>query len=211
MVEGFDIVHFARGNVDKTRDVAAQVDQGMQLDGALAAAKTRPREQRQAEIDGRGIEGVDCLFEVDTQGFARIELPGPSNEDGREIAVDAPVAFLIGLGQRVAGDRAANACVVQLGLQRVQTDFDVAQAGPVGQLSKGHAEKLIEAGKPARPIVASILVNAAVEIAPRQERHELRDEILPGVHRQVLSTVWRGKDYRDPADPVEIDAGRNPS
>ena len=211
MVESLDIVHFSAGNVDKTGDVAAQVDQGVQLDGSLASAKARPREERQTEIDGRGIEGVDRLFQIDAQGVARIEFAGPGNEDGGEVGVDAPVAILIGFGQRVACDLAANADVIQLGLQGVQTDFDVAQAVPVGQLSKGHAQELIEAGELARAIVASVLADAAVEIALRQEGHELGEQKLPGVHRQVLSTVWRGKDYQDSARQVEIDAGKKPS
>ena len=102
VVERFDIGHFARGNVDETGDVAAQVDQGVQLDGPLAAAKTRPREQGQAEIDGRGIEGVDRLLQSDTQGVARVQGACAADEDAGEIGVDAPVAVLVGLGQGVA-------------------------------------------------------------------------------------------------------------
>jgi hypothetical protein len=63
--------------------------------------------------------------------------------------------------------------VIQFGLQRVQTDFDVAQTRPVSQLGKSHAQKLIEAGKPASAIIASVLADAAVEIAFRKEGHEL--------------------------------------
>jgi hypothetical protein len=44
MIEGFDIVHFPVGNVDKTGDIAAQIDQGMELDSRLASAELRPRE-----------------------------------------------------------------------------------------------------------------------------------------------------------------------
>jgi hypothetical protein len=31
------------------------------------------------------------------------------------------------------------------------------------------------------------------------------------VHRQALSTVFRGKDYQNSADQVEIDPGAKPS
>jgi hypothetical protein len=98
--------------------------------------------------------------------------------------------------------------MVQLGFQGLQTDFDVAQAGSVSQLRKGHAQKLIEARKPARAIVASVFADAAVEIAPRKEGHELGEHERPCVHCQVLSTGYRGKDYRDSAERIEIDAGK---
>jgi len=97
--------------------------------------------------------------------------------------------------------------MVQLGLQRVQTDFDVSQTHSVGQLSKSHAEKLIEAREPANAIIAAVFENAAFQLSLRQEGHELGEEKLPGMHCQVLSTDWRGKDYQDLPDQVEIDAG----
>jgi hypothetical protein len=64
--------------------------------------------------------------------------------------------------------------VIQLGFHGVQADFDVAQAGPVGQLRKGHAQELIEARKLAGAVVASVSAHAAVEFALGQEGHELR-------------------------------------
>src|ERR1044072_8938642 len=113
MVESLDIVHFSAGNKDKTGNVAAQVDQRVQFDGSLAPTKSCPRKKCQTEIDGRRIEGIDRLLEIDAQGIAGIEFSGTSNQDGGEIGVDAPVPVLVGLGQSVAGNIAANAHVVQ--------------------------------------------------------------------------------------------------
>ena len=81
----------------------------------------------------------------------------------------------------------------------IQTGFDIAEAVPIGQLSESHAEKLIEAGEVPDAIVSFVLADAAVEIAPRQGVHELREEILLRVHNQVLSTVFRGKAYGIPS------------
>ena len=71
LVEHVHIVHFPVGNVDKTGDVAAQVDQRVQLDGALAPAKLGPREQAQAQVDGRGVEGVGGLLQFDGEAVRR--------------------------------------------------------------------------------------------------------------------------------------------
>lgn len=46
------------------RDAALQVHQGMDLDGTLGGAEARPREGVQAQVDGRGIERVDRVVEL---------------------------------------------------------------------------------------------------------------------------------------------------
>ena len=73
------------------------------------------------------------------------------DEDESQLEVDAPVARLVGIGQRRASD-CPNAHVVKLaGLSR-QTHFDIAQAFAVGQLRKGHDAKLLGATEAARHI-----------------------------------------------------------
>lgn len=44
MIEGVDIVGFSVRYADKTRNIATQVDHGMQLDGTFAPTKFRPGE-----------------------------------------------------------------------------------------------------------------------------------------------------------------------
>ena len=50
----------------------------------------------------------------------------------REVGVDAPVVRLVGVSQGGTRDFAAKPDVVELGLDRAQTDFDVAQAFAIG-------------------------------------------------------------------------------
>lgn len=204
-VERVDIVHFPAGNVDKTGNVAAQIDQGVKLDGRLAFAKAGPGEELQTEIDRCRIEGVNCLVEIDGQGFARIEFAGVGNEDGSEIGIDAPVSGLVGLGQSIAGNRSADAHVIQFGLDGIEAGFDIAQAGPEGQLCKSQAEELIVTGEFAHPIIAAEFADALIEIALGQEIHELREQKRAGVHCQVLSGVYSGKVYGNAAGQAEID------
>ena len=102
LVEGFDIVGFAVRAVDKTRDIAVQIDQRVQFDGSLASAKLGPGKQRKTKIDGRRIEGVGRLIEIDGEGIVGIEFPGMGDEDVSEVAVDAPIAPLVGIGQGTA-------------------------------------------------------------------------------------------------------------
>src|SRR5271163_3307675 len=183
----------------------------MELDGCFSAPELCPREEGQAKIDGRGIEGVNRLFQVDSQRIFDVQFSGVCNEDLSKVGVNAPVAILVGLGQSVACDTATKAKVIKFGFHRIQAGFDIAQTVSTGQLSKCHAEKLIETRELPDTIIALVLADAAIEIALRQRIHELREEILPDVHRQVLSTGICGKVYEFPRGKVEIDADGNSS
>ncbi len=46
--------------------------------------------------------------------------------------------------------------VVELVLLCTQTGFDISQTFPVGQLSEGHTEELIQTGKALYPVVAMV-------------------------------------------------------
>ncbi len=127
-VQGAHVGHRTAGNMHKTRDIAAQVDQRVELDGALVATELRPGKQRKTQVDGGGIEGVDGLLQGYVEVFVDIQPSGLADEDGREVGVDAPVASLVGLGQRVAGHGRPEAGMVELVAHRPQTRLDVAQA-----------------------------------------------------------------------------------
>jgi hypothetical protein len=60
--------------MQKRRDIAAQVDLRVQLDGCLGALKVSPRKQCQAQIDGGGVERVGRVLEVSTERLASVEL-----------------------------------------------------------------------------------------------------------------------------------------
>ena len=91
-VQDIDVVQFAVADVQERRDVAAQIQQRVQLDGRLGRAKRCPRKHRQAQVDGAGIQSVDRLFQIDTKGFLGIKTTGDANERLGKVGVDAPVA-----------------------------------------------------------------------------------------------------------------------
>ena len=91
-----------------------------------------------------------------------------------QIGVDAPVAFLVGPGQRIASDRGTESGVIELVLNRLQAGLDVAKTLPEGQLGKGHTQKLIPTGEPTHSVLPSVATRATVELMRRQEVHQLR-------------------------------------
>ena len=166
-VEHGHSVHFPVGNMHKTRNVAAEVQERMQLDGSLAAAKLGPGEQAQAPVDRRGVERVDRLLKIDGQRFLFVQLPRPANQHLREIGIDSPIVGAIRIGQRAARNLATKTRVIQLRSQSAKAGLDVPQAFSKGKLREPQAQKLIATRKASLPMIASILADTSVELAPR--------------------------------------------
>lgn len=151
------------GNMHKTRDIPAEVDQGVQFDGALVPAELRPGKDGKAQIDGCRIEGVDRLLQRHAKAVLTIETPGDADEFGRKVGVDSPIARLVGIGQRTARNSSANARMIQFGTERAQAGDDVAKTLALGQLREGHTKQLVPAGEGARTPVAVVTTNAVAK------------------------------------------------
>lgn len=65
----------------------------MQLDRPFGSPKLRPRKQRQAQVDGGGVQGIDRGVEVEPELVAQVEFFGSLNENLCEVAIDGAVAM----------------------------------------------------------------------------------------------------------------------
>ena len=99
-------MHAARGDEQHSGDIAAQVEQRVQLHRRLALAELGPGEQGQAQIDHCRVQGVHRLVQLDAEGLGRVERAGRRDQPLGEVGSDPPVAHLVGVGQRVPRDRA---------------------------------------------------------------------------------------------------------
>lgn len=173
LVEDGDIVDGSFGNADKTRDIAPQVHQGMQFDRSLASAKVCPREEGKAEVDSCRIQDVGRLFEFEAELFVGVKVSGNMNQPMSKIRINSPIPFLVGIGQGASGDVALDAGMIEFWFHGSKTGLDVSETFSIGELSEGHAEKLIETREGSDTILASIVPNTFVEFVSWQEIHEL--------------------------------------
>ena len=90
-----------------------------------------------------------------------------------EIGVDAPVADLVGVSQRVARDPAPESHVVELGRPGTKIGLYVAKALPIGQQGEGQAEELGQTGEAFHFVMAAIAGHAFSELGKQQEIHDL--------------------------------------
>ena len=183
LVQRVDLVGLAIGDVDESGDRAPQVQQGVQPHRCLGTAKRGPRKHRQAQIDGRRIEGVDRGIQLDGQGLVGIQRTRYANQMLGQVGIDLPRACGVRIGQRVARNRgAAKTHVVQPCGLSAQIDLDVAQRLAVGQLGEGHGEELVQASEVLNFVVAAMIGYAAAKGTQGQMRHELRKHELALVH-----------------------------
>ena len=58
--------------------------------------------ERQAQVDGRGIECVRGIVQVDGEALVDIETARNPDQGLDEVRIEAPVAYLVGVGQGIA-------------------------------------------------------------------------------------------------------------
>ena len=68
-----------------------------------------------------------------------------ANEELSKIGVDLPGTHLIGMGESVARDPAADAHMVELLLGGSEANLDISEAFAMSELGKGQVEKLVAA------------------------------------------------------------------
>ena len=60
-------MQLAFADMIECRNIAAQIQGCMKFDGRFGLAEVGPRENRQTQVDGRGVEGIDGLVEFDAE------------------------------------------------------------------------------------------------------------------------------------------------
>ena len=181
-IQHVDLVCLAVRDMDEGGDVAAQVEQGVQLYRSLGSTKWRPWKQRQAQVYGRRIQCINGAVQIDTEAVVAIQLARTSDEQGGQVLPYVPVASFVGIGQRRTFDWRAKAHAVQLRLIGQQAGFDVAQTLAVSQLREGHGAELLRATQTAHSGIAAITRHDARKAGPRNELHNLCEQRLAHVH-----------------------------
>ena len=188
LVQHVDLVGLAIGDVNKTENIAVQVQQRMHPNSGFGRAKRCPRVQRQAQIDGGGVEGENRCIQIDTQRLLGVQRPSHANQMLRKVGINLPRLCGVRMGKRVARNcLAAKSHVVQPFGLGAQVHFDVAQGLAVGQLRKRHGQELIQTREIFDLVFAAMRGYTAAKGAQWQEGHELGKHELALVH----GSPWR--------------------
>jgi hypothetical protein len=209
-VEDIDLVPLAVADVSEAGDAAPQVEQGMHLHRLLGGTERRPREHRLAQVDDLGIQGIRGVGQIDTKGFVGAKLARNSVEALREVGMDAPVVYRVGVGRGVPLYGAAKTHVIQLGHLTAQAGFNVAKTLPIGQLRRGYARILVEAGEVLDFVFPVVTSDTAAKSGQWQMRHDLRKKEFARVHWRRQQPGWRTRNATSDAQ-IETSFGHGRS
>src|ERR1035437_8151816 len=193
-VEDLDVVHLAGGDMDENGNGASQIDNRVRLDGRLGRAEVRPRKQTQTQVDSGGIHGIEGFLDAQSNIFALIEFDGGCNQSMTERFKQSPIAAFVGVGQRGAGDLAANPDVVELGTLRIETSHQIAQTFPTCQLGIRDAEEMCPRRKVTDAMVRGISIDEMLEMTEGDEVQQLRKHRPATIHDLASFANKNGKD-----------------
>jgi hypothetical protein len=137
------------------------------------------------------VQRVDRVGQLQTEVLVSVESPGLGNESDRQIPPEPPVARFVGVGQRRAGNRFAEAEMVErLGLG-IQTGLDIAQPFSPSQLCKDHGRELLTTSEVANAIVRMVTLRTAVQCLAVHLIEHLRENKAARVHKPTASRTAR--------------------
>ena len=183
LVEEVDIVDTARRDNDDGGKVALEGQQGVEFDGGLALPKRGPRKQREAQVNGGGVQRISGGLEFKAERFIGVKRGRLLDEDVGEVGKDTPVPLFIGHRQRVAGGGLADAGVIEFWAEGRQAGFDVAQAFAPRQLGECQHEELFVSGQLADAEVAVVTGDTLVELVFGEEVQKLGEDGATFVHK----------------------------
>jgi hypothetical protein len=183
-VQHIDLVHLAVADVVEGVNRAPEVQQGVQLDGCLGYAKRRPLQQAQEQIDGGGIQCVDCVLEIESQVLVQIKFASALDQYCGQVGPDSPVARLVGIGQGGAVNAVTKSHGVKLARVGSKSHFDVLKTFSPRHLCKSHDSKLLGASQAPHARVATIARHDSGIACLLNELHDLSIQGLADIHRK---------------------------
>jgi hypothetical protein len=78
--------------------------------------------------------------------------------------------------------------VIELGLLRAETSFDVVQAAAIGQLREHQAKELIPTGEVFYVTIALVAIDAKLKVISREEIQKLSENAAAQIH--LLPPAW---------------------
>jgi len=182
IVEPAHVVLAGGGDEDAGGNGSPQVDLRVHLDPGLGCPEIRPREERQGEIDGRGVQCVNRVVDVEPEILPSVERTGFAHEGLGQILPEPPVARFVGIGQSRFGQRLPEAQMVAGMGPCIQAVDNIPQSFPPRQLSKRHADELLATTEMAHAGLGIVALHQAGERLAVDEVEDLGKDIAAGIH-----------------------------
>lgn len=180
-IQNIDIVCASVSYVNKRRYSAFQVHNCVNFNSCLVLAKLCPWEQRQTQVNGRGVQRFHRFGEL---VFA-IKLLGLGDQYHSQVMINLPGAIGIGIRQGAEWYVGFDSHMITTRTQGIEGGSEVSEAIPEGKLSEAHAKELIPAFKFLCTIISFVMSNYFSKIIFRNVIHKLCKNDSASVHEFV--------------------------
>jgi hypothetical protein len=154
----------------------------MKLDARLGSTEIGPREKCQRQVDGRGVESINRVVQIQAEIFARIERPGLLHQTLGEVLPDPPIYRFVGIGESGFCNRFCESKVIERLGPCVEASSDVAQPVLGSHLRENHAGELLSESKMADSDCGLVSLYDAVERLAVDQVENLGENEAAGVH-----------------------------
>ena len=172
-VEHIDVVPLSVRDMNEAGYCTSEIQKCVNFDCCFGLAEWSPWKNGKTKIDGSGVQRINRIGEIESEILACIQPSCLSNQSLCKIGVDALVAGFVCVGQSRAGNRSADAHMVELRRLSRQACLYIAQTLPIRQLGEGQDTKLLRATEAANTMVAPITSDNTMKCAPRKKIHDL--------------------------------------
>jgi hypothetical protein len=105
-----------------------------------------------------------------------------------EVSIDPPIPSAIGVSQGAMRHWRSESQVVELVAARAQTNFYIFKTLAIGDLSKGHGEKLIPAREATNLVVAVVTSDTPPKLFGVDPFHQLSENSFSRIHGRSLAS-----------------------
>ena len=163
LIKEVNIMHTSLCKAYEYRDRAGQIDLRMQFNCRFGSLEIRPREHREAEVYGGGIDGVNDLVEIQAVGIASMEQPSFADENMGESFVSSPVPVQVGVSEVCPRDVATHTHAIEV-WAFAETSLNVAKALTESELGEEHREELVAGAHGSAGPWHRVEIHAALEL-----------------------------------------------
>ena len=185
-------------DIDKYRDKSLQGQLGVKFDSRFSRAECCPGEHRKTQVNGRGINGVDHLINVDSIGIIDVKALGFTYQNFSYIMIDSPIPVFVSISEVGASHSSPNTHSVQKRTV-TQAGLNVAQPFPEGQLGKDHTQKLVAGTETFADSRHGISLQASRKLLGIEHVRDLGENKPASVH-----PLWR-LEIPKTGDPFQIE------
>lgn len=180
-VHSVDVRNLGISDIDIDRYLSRNVKKGMCFDARLRLPEIGPREQAQAEVDGRGVEREEPPVQ-----FERSSITLPLGDTHHMICeLFKYLVIPSGVGRRQVPNaefRLAEPQMIALALVGMCDTYELPETAATGQLPVHRHHEMVPATVSLDVLVSAVLLDYAVEHPLGQQRGDLAEDIGSRIH-----------------------------